>query len=435
MLNASKSSRYSEIKINKNGKEVSLEGRTVNFSYYESLLSPHITAKIVFVDSGNALQAEKKYDTQERYGTIVSSLPVRGSGDEEVSFKIESKLGNLDFTSYPLIINSKPSPAQESTRQVVALNLVSKYAIDNENTNIYSKYYNSISDSVKQIITNDLKIPSTKISQIETTKNSNAFSGNSRRAFDVIISLCPKSIPIDGSAGYFFWETQEGFNFRSIDSLVSSPAVETYQYYNVGNASLDNDDNDYRILTQPQFVKDQNLLDLLRSGTLRSKNIFLDLSTGKYEEIFTNISGSGIKVLGGNQEYSSNLYPTSDKKVFSRTNHFILDTGNMEKELSTKLNNDPRQYLAVSAMKYNITISQVLNVIVPCNPNLKAGNVINCEFEKITPSSKNSGSIDESQSGKYLILHLCHNFDPNRSFTSLTLVRDTYGIYTSGGKI
>ena len=171
MLNASKSSRYSEIKINKNGKEVSLEGRTVNFSYYESLLSPHITAKIVFVDSGNALQAEKKYDTQERYGTIVSSLPVRGSGDEEVSFKIESKLGNLDFTSYPLIINSKPSPAQESTRQVVGLNLVSKYAIDNENTNIYCKYYNSISDSVKQIITNDLKIPSTKISQIETTKN------------------------------------------------------------------------------------------------------------------------------------------------------------------------------------------------------------------------------------------------------------------------
>ena len=107
MLNASKSSRYSEIKINKNGKEVSLEGRTVNFSYYESLLSPHITAKIVFVDSGNALQAEKKYDTQERYGTIVSSLPVRGSGDEEVSFKIESKLGNLDFTSYPFIINCK----------------------------------------------------------------------------------------------------------------------------------------------------------------------------------------------------------------------------------------------------------------------------------------------------------------------------------------
>ena len=33
MLNASKSSRYSEIKINKNGKEVSLEG----FPYYFSV--------------------------------------------------------------------------------------------------------------------------------------------------------------------------------------------------------------------------------------------------------------------------------------------------------------------------------------------------------------------------------------------------------------
>ena len=38
---------------------------------------------------------------------------------------------------------------------------------------------------------------------------------------------------------------------------------------------------------------------------------------------------------------------------------------------------------------------------------------------------------DEQQSGKYLILHLCHHFDTLRSFTSLTLVRDSYGVRRS----
>lgn len=436
MSNASRASKYSEIKISKNGREVSLEGRTVNFSYYESLLSPHVSAKIVFIDSGNAIQAEKSVDIQERYGTIVSSLPVRGSGDEEISFKIEGKLGNIDFTSYPLIVNSKPSPSQESTKQVVSLNLISKYASKNENTNVYKKYYNNISASVTKILLDELGVPQNRIAEIENTQNSCAFVGASRRVFDLIISLCPRSIPVNGTAGYFFWETQDGFKFKSIDSLVSAQPVATYQYYNVANSSVDNDDNDFRILVQPEFVKDQNLLDLLRSGGLRSKNIFLDLSSGKYEEIYTTLNGSGIKVLGGNQEYSPDFYPSgNDNKTFTRTNHFILDTGNMEKGLSTNLNNDPKQYLAKSSMRYNILISQVVNIIVPCNPNLRAGDIINCEFEKITASSKTSGSVDESQSGKYMILHLCHNFDSQRSFTSLTLIRDTYGIYTSGGTI
>jgi hypothetical protein len=60
---------------------------------------------------------------------------------------------------------------------------------------------------------------------------------------------------------------------------------------------------------------------------------------------------------------------------------------------------------------------------------LKAGNTIICNFETITQSKKVEGAIDPVNSGKYLILNLCHHFDPLRSFTSMTLVRDSYGLY------
>ena len=73
-------------------------------------------------------------------------------------------------------------------------------------------------------------------------------------------------------------------------------------------------------------------------------------------------------------------------------------------------------------------------MMVPCNPNLRAGDTIRCEFEKITGDSKDMGSFDENQSGKYLILNLRHNFSTKQSYTALTLVRDSYGIYTNKNK-
>ena len=55
---------------------------------------------------------------------------------------------------------------------------------------------------------------------------------------------------------------------------------------------------------------------------------------------------------------------------------------------------------------------------------------INCNFEIVTQDSKEPGSDDPVQSGKYLIVDLRHHFDPTRSMTSMTLVRDSYGLYS-----
>ena len=68
--------------------------------------------------------------------------------------------------------------------------------------------------------------------------------------------------------------------------------------------------------------------------------------------------------------------------------------------------------------------------MVPCNIELRAGDVIKLEIEALA-DEKCSEGIDKRQSGKYLILHLCHYFDSNKSVTSLTLARDTYGLHVS----
>ena len=84
--------------------------------------------------------------------------------------------------------------------------------------------------------------------------------------------------------------------------------------------------------------------------------------------------------------------------------------------------------MAKSFSRYNILFTQSLNMVVPCNVNLRAGGVINAQFPKITAGT-NTSTVDSEQSGKYLIKELRHHFEGNNMVTSLKLVRDSYGLY------
>lgn len=428
MQNSSRSSLYEEITLERNGTAVALEGRTINFSYYESLLSPYITANLSYVDAGNALEGSST-DTQERLGTILRSLPIEGGGTEDVKFKITNQLGSLNFLTKPLKVLGTIPLGQESNREFVILKMVSEYGIKNENVQVFEKYYNNITNSVSSILTQKLGIPANKII-LDQTQNSLAFSGSNRRPFDVVTSCATKSIPVGGTPGFLFWENQTGFNFKAIDNIVNSTPVATYKYYGVAKTSLTDSQNNFRILNSPSYIQNQDVIKALRAGLYRTKNVGFNPYSFEYQEVFLSLSDSGIQTLGSEPSYDSAF---NQNNAFTRTNHFIIDSGNNESGLSTAINNNQLEYFAKAAMRYNLFMTQVVDITVPANPNLKAGDVINCEFEKVTVGNKNEGSVDEHQSGKYIILHLCHYFTPKRSFTSLRIVRDTYGLYTSGG--
>ena len=94
-------------------------------------------------------------------------------------------------------------------------------------------------------------------------------------------------------------------------------------------------------------------------------------------------------------------------------NHFdILDIGAYNPTVAGSENNDPDDWQWQSTMRYNILFSQKLKLQVPCNPNLKAGDTINCDFAIITEDSKEQGTNDPVQSGKYLIIDCPVIFNP-----------------------
>lgn len=419
-MSAVSPSKYNRIELQKKGKKpVELKGGVVSVDYYESLYSPTVTANVMYVDAGGNLE-----DDKNKLTSVKEALPITGL--EDLFFNISNETGELKFVKKDAFKVSKaPVMTRESNRQAVLLSVVSPQLKQNNDDPIFDKYKGKISDTVKKILKEKLKIRNDKL-DIEPTKNGYNFLGKGRGGLDLVLDLCKRSVPVKGDAGFFFYQTKSGFKFKSINELVSQKPEFTLVYF--GALKQDNTQdggNDNKIMMPPRFEKDQDVIKSLKGGVYRSRNIFFDPRTFCYEEVTYDISKEGVKkTLGGAPPFAD------DVKSFTKTFHHILDVGSLDSNPSTEINNDPREWQASSVMRYNLLHSQVVHVQIPCNLKLEAGNVIKMEIES-TSANKEEGAKDEQQSGNYLILNLCHHFTDRRSITSLTLVRDTYGIKRS----
>jgi hypothetical protein len=437
-----KKSLYDELTLESNdrSRSIGLIGGAILFEYFEDIFSPTITAKIKVVDNGNVIAPESNQDGDKQ--SIYNGLPLRGG--ERLSLKIAGNSATnpgLDFSKKVedyFYVSSITDVIAETNRETFTLHLVSREAITNETVRVGKKFKveNKISDSVENILKDYLK--TNKLGKIDKSSNKYGFIGNLRKPFTLLIWLASKAVPEksgSGTAGFLFYQTQDGFQFRSIDDLLEQSPKATYTYTQSQDSYDDKElkvNNDFKILNY-HVEKNQNLLEKLKLGTYASHRMFfnpLDFSFSSPEDgLFkledyvgkTNNLGSQLKLppLSEGSDLTLGDVPT-------RIITAVYDVGTMDPGVSTDINSDQSLYQSQSLMRYNILFTQTLNVVVPSNTNLRAGDVIECQFPKITQSD--AKEYDTETSGLYMIKELCHHFDVNNSYTSMKLVRDTFGI-------
>ena len=441
---------YEELILESNDQKRTIDIRqgTVSIDYYEDIFSPTITAKIRVINTGDTIQApDKEGNPDGERQSIYNGLPLRGG--ERVALKIKGntdKNPGLDFATSQkdyLYVSSITDIVSESQRETFLLHLTSREAITNETSRVGKKYKTSstIDASVTDILKNYLKTE--RIGKIDKTQNKYGFIGNLRKPFTVLVWLASKGVPAeisgDATAGFLFYQTREGFQFRSIDSLISQKPDEipTYTYTQV-NESGKTRDNDFAILNY-KTEKNQNLIEKLRLGSYASYRMFYNPLTFEFTDpqkgtFTTDDYVSGVKNLGQKLE----LPKISDDSnvdlghIPTRYLTQVLDIGTMEKDVSTDVNSDPFKYQSQAIMRYNMLFTQTLSIVVGSNTNLKAGDIIKCNFPKISRGDKEE--YDKEQSGLYMIKELCHHFDSNASYTSMKLVRDTFGAHGTNDK-
>ena len=436
-------SLYEKIFLESNDKQriVDIKSGVVAIDYYEDIFSPTVTAKIYVINAGNTIAPEDGTAKQ----SIYNGLPLRGG--ERVALKIAANSTTnrpLDFSSAnnTLYVSGISDVVTEGQRETFTLNLVSREALTNETARVGKKFKvdSTINTSVSEILSKYLK--TTKIGTIDATKNGYGFIGNLRKPFTVLISLASKAVsPETNMAGFLFYQTVDGFQFRSIDKLIMQPSKAEYVYTEINQSQIERN-NDFTILNY-KTEKNQNLLEKLRLGTYASYRIFYNPLTFEFTNpakgVFKQQDWAGKsknlgKALGTSaklpkiSEGSGQGLGDSPTRIITQ----CLDVGTLDPNVSKKVNADPTDYQSQALMRYNVLFTQTITMTVPLNTNLRAGDIITCKIPKI--STERADEYDDEQSGLYMIKELCHHYDTQRSLTSMKLVRDTFGQYGTNTK-
>lgn len=423
------------------GKNVrDLTTSVVSIQYFEDLFSPAIFIQLQLVNTEGTLTSLPNDND--------SSMKPGIKGGERVFLVIEQegtgKRLVCDDRQNQYFIHKITASTTQATKETLILDLAPLEVFANETSRVFKRYPKSesgkqrIDVSVRQILKDVLK--TNKPINTDQTLNSYSFYGNSKKPFTVLTWLCPKAIPTVGSsgatagtAGFLFYQNTKGYNFRSLDSLISALSqtsesnsnIPVYRYYE-GVDDGSRDATNFKILSMPVFERNVNIFENMRIGMYSSVNYFFDantreLSVHEYKlsdsyNIMKHSSGSKEKPMIPNQ-----LQNSPSRLMVKTIDHLV--TERLDSTSSTGIDNKEK-YQSQSVSRYNLSFSQMLNITVPLNLNLTVGDVINLEFVKITTGVKEK---DRYKSGYYLIKELSHLFSSNQGFTGLKLIRDSYG--------
>jgi len=406
-------------------KTVSLVGGTVRLMYYESILQDTLKASFTFADTGNAI--DKK--------TVLEGLPI--VGQEKVSIKFKDNNNNV--LSLTLYVNKVTPLTEDTTKSMVQLDMVSKEFIMNEKIRLNKRFDGKISDHIKDILTTSLKTK--KKIDIEETSNTYNFIGNNRKPYYAMNWLSKKAVPnIPGAegktAGYFFFETSDGFKFKSIDSLLSQEKKKSIIYNESPDSRGTNIPAGYD--TKALNYSKDNRVDVqekLKMGAFSTRTILFDPFTCYYEVVTPNakqsekdlkLAGKELPVL--NPEFNQ----TGSNKEFSRTTYYLLDKGTLPSgttdqqiQKSEEENFEYKNILNQAIMRYNQLYSDKTTITISGDFSLHAGDVV---FIDAPPqNAEKKDEVNKQSGGLYIIADLCHYISPKETFTKLNLVRDSFG--------
>lgn len=412
--------------------------------YYESVLNPTIKVDLVYAETGYSVEKDGSLKT------VVEGLPLVGT--EKVGLKLKDP-NEVELSLNLYVDNVKPFH-DDSARTVVGLNLVSKESIFNYKTVLNKRFDGKISDHIRTILKDFLKVDEgTKKLDIEETANNYNFVGNNRRPFYAMLWLAKKAVPngasLGNTAGYFFFETSDGFKFKSIENLLSetepSGGKKKYKslvYNDTPDGRGSNVPPEYggKILQYNIETAAGNVQSKFEIGTYSTRTILFNPFNCYYEIILPNVKGGdkgsekNLKKAGNElPKYNREFDRPEKEKDFSRTQYVLVDcgslpTGNTEQQIqkSEEENFDPRNILNQSVMRYNQFFSTSVTITITGDFSLHAGDYIYIDTPQL--SNKDTQTMNEQFGGFYVIAELCHYISlANGGYTKLTLVRDSVG--------
>ena len=422
-------------------KPLEIGNLVFGFNYYEDITKPFISANLNINDSGSNLIGS-------------GSGPI--TGGELVEIDVEGP-DNKDYT-YAFKVYRVGDRINSGKVQNYNLGLISAEALDDSQTRIKKTLSGKPNEIVRQVL-NEEGLNTAKKYVADPCDNYKTIIPKNLTPFAICAKLQDQSIPTgaggkgdgegaetvdgkysEGTAGFFFFENFNGYNFRSIDSLMDlknslglnnagqNSTVKTFQ----DSAGVETDTT----LIDVHFTSEINLMQGLRTGAYALRCQYYNFSTGDYNESTYSAAKSWSKLSHlGSQDGLTPGQETLAKRP-TRIVSAILDdesyySGQDAAADDLDFKDRTPETLPQAISRNYLLNTQGLRVVVPGNLQLVVGDVVKVLLQNMsTEKDREIESVDQEHSGFYLVTALSRSFSTidKRVTTMLSLKRDSYRI-------
>jgi hypothetical protein len=409
--------------INASGQRFEMQKLMVEMSYYEDIYSFCASGSITLRDSQG----------------FIESFQLSGNEYMEINFGKVKDATNSDDQIFHVYKIGKRLPTGNLNDEFYTLYFCSEELYLSEQLKISKSYIGQkISNIVKSILTNTLKTKSTKINIIEETTGVYDFIIPRFKPLETISWISTYARPTTGNGcDMLFYENRSGFNFRSLQSIYKDPVYASYRYQQKNlSKDLEKIQDKITSVLDYEFVKTYDVLNDTNSGTFANQLISLDPVTrksnitnfdyAKYQKESGSLNGSGVL------NPSTNRLGTTPNQNYGAVTKVAI--GNAGQALTPYISQAPgsvakdiylETYIPNRSAQLGLANYTVLKIMIPGDPGVTAGSIINFELLSLKPSSTTK-EADRFYSGKYLVSAVRHVINDSGSYiTILEIAKDS----------
>ena len=419
------------------GSIINIKSNIAHINLFEDIQKTALAGEILIQDSAG----------------FVSEAPI--IGQEYLRLKIQTpsltdEEDIIDFTKNLFVINSVTSRGEVGNNvSVYMLSFSSSEIVKNQRTKVTGSLSGSYSDIVKQMMD---RVNCQKKIFIEPTRGVKRIVSPNLNPFAVInmaLSSATSALSDNFSPSYLFFETFQGYHFRSLASLYAQPISQTYTTFEPGGqvkGGIVNIETELANIIDYEIVDNSNSLYNSTTGVLASKLIVHNIYSKSFREYTYNYFDSFGDEKHITSYHEGNQFPIfSDvtiEKDGSRSSDFPARTFlSSISEGETDTNNttsdgtepfvapDPQNTLQERSSTVNqLEKGLILNISTHGNTSVNAGDIVRLDIPLVAAikTSKNRQN-DRFYQGVFIIKRIKHEFDfgLKKHGSVLTLAKDS----------
>ena len=406
--------------VGSSGQKINIQNLVREINIYQSIDAPFISGNMMISDAEG----------------VTELLPFLGQERLLFELKTPGRSNSINFNKYNAIIYNMETRFHTTDRmQSLVLNFTTLEHYKNIRTKISKSFKGTISEIVQKILSDTSFLGTKKGLNIEKTKNNRKYVIPNLNPFQAINLIKEEAVNAEESAPhYLFYENQEGFHFRSLDSLLgkkqllSVPHKAIYKFQppdpeepaelsstTILNWEVEDNTNHFLSTKLGMFGSTLYCHDIYNKN-IQKYDFDYRKDSYNIRNTTDQEAGSGSLVSGGIISDKKTITEFPDSKIFVHPNA-------SDQLHSEGTDNNAKDWLQESRARQLEKEYFTLKIETYGNTEIMVGDIIDIVIPTNRPLHKGTGAskIDNILSGRYLITSLHHKVSPTENVHNMTI--------------